>query len=164
MKMQKITPFLWFDHQAEEAVKFYVDLFPNSKINHVARYGESGSEVSGKPVGSVMTIAFELDGQQFIALNGGPVFNFSPATSFIVNCETQEEVDVMWEKLSVGGNQQACGWLQDKYGVTWQIVPTVLGELMRGADSAKSERVMQALLQMHKIDIAALERAYDGVS
>ncbi|MBI4555982.1 MAG: VOC family protein [Candidatus Hydrogenedentes bacterium] len=159
--MQKITPFLWFDDNAEEAVNFYVSIFTNSKIVNVARYGEDGARVSGRPKGSVMTVTFELESQQFIALNGGPVFTFSPAISFGVNCNTQEEVDTLWEKLSEGGKKEQCGWLQDKYGVTWQIVPTVLGELLNDRDSAKSQRVMKTLLQMNKIDIEELRRAYE---
>src|SRR5881296_1223338 len=128
--MQKITPCLWFDSQAEEAANFYVSIFKNSKIGTVARYGEEGREITGKPKGSVMTLTFELDGQEFMALNGGPMFKFSPATSFIVNCESQQEVDRFWEKLSEGGEEGQCGWLKDKYGVSWQIVPTVVGELL----------------------------------
>lgn len=157
--MQKITPFLWFDNQAEEAVNFYISIFRNSKIVHVARYGDDGAKVSGRSQGSVMTVAFELDGQPFVALNGGPVFTFSPAISFIVDCQTQQEVDHLWEKLSAGGEQQQCGWLKDKYGVTWQIVPSVLGELMSHPDPAKAQRVMQAMLQMTRLDIAALQQA-----
>jgi len=157
--MQKITPFLWFDNQAEEAVNFYISIFRNSKIVNVARYGEDAAKVSGRPQGSVMTVAFELDGQPFVALNGGPVFTFSPAISFVVDCQTQQEVDHLWGKLSAGGEQQQCGWLKDKYGVTWQIVPSVLGKLMSDPDPAKAQRVMQAMLQMHKLDIAALQQA-----
>jgi predicted 3-demethylubiquinone-9 3-methyltransferase (glyoxalase superfamily) len=157
--MQKITPFLWFDNQAEEAVNFYVSVFENSKITNVARYGDDAAKVSGQPRGSVMTVAFELDGQPFVALNGGPMFTFSPAISFVVDCQTQEEVDRLWDQLSVGGEQQQCGWLRDKYGVTWQIVPSVLGELMSHPDPAKSQRVMQAMLQMTKFDINGLRQA-----
>jgi len=157
--MQKITPFLWFDTQAEEAVNFYVSVFRNSKIVNVARYGDDAAKVSGRPKGSVMTVAFQLDGQPFVALNGGPVFTFSPAISFVVDCQTQEEVDRLWDKLSAGGEQQQCGWLRDKYGVTWQIVPTILGELMSSPDAAKSQRVMQAMLQMTKLDIKGLQQA-----
>jgi len=157
--MQKITPFLWFDTQAEEAVNFYLSIFKNSKIVNVARYGDDGAKVTGRPKGSVMTVAFQLDGQPFVALNGGPVFSFSPAISFVVDCQTQEEVDRLWDKLSAGGEQQQCGWLRDKYGVTWQIVPAVLGELMSGPDAAKSQRVMQAMLQMTKLDINGLKQA-----
>ena len=157
--MQKITPFLWFDNQAEEAVNFYISIFRNSKIVNVARYGDDGAKVSGRSQGSVMTVAFELDGQPFVALNGGPVFTFSPAISFVVDCQTQQEVDDLWDKLSAGGEQQQCGWLRDQYGVTWQIVPAVLGRLMSDPDPAKSQRVMQAMLQMKKIDIATLKQA-----
>jgi predicted 3-demethylubiquinone-9 3-methyltransferase (glyoxalase superfamily) len=157
--MQKITPFLWFDHQAEEAVNFYVSIFRNSKIVNVARYGDDGAKVSGRPKGSVMTVAFQLDGQPFVALNGGPLFTFSPAISFVVDCQTQEEVDRLWDRLSAGGEQQQCGWLRDQYGVTWQIVPSVLGELMSHPDPAKSQRVMQAMLQMTKLDINGLRQA-----
>jgi len=157
--MQKITPFLWFDSQAEEAVNFYVSLFKNSKIVNLARYGDDGAKASGRPKGSVMTIAFQLDGQQFVALNGGPVFTFSPAISLLVNCESQEEVDRLWEKLSAGGEPQQCGWIKDKYGVTWQIVPTVLGALLGDPDAAKAQRVMQAMLQMTRIDINGLRQA-----
>jgi len=156
--MQKITPFLWFDHQAEEAAKFYVSLFKNSKVVSVSRYGDAGPG----PKGTVMVVAFQLDGQEFLALNGGPQFKFSPAVSLVVNCETQEEVDKLWEKLSEGGQKQQCGWLQDKYGLSWQIVPTVLGKLMQDKDAKKSERVMKAMLQMHKLDIAGLKQAYEG--
>lgn len=157
--MQKITPFLWFDNQAEEAVNFYVSIFRNSKITNVARYGDDAATVSGRPKGSVMTVAFELDGQPFVALNGGPVFTFSPAISFVVDCATQEEVDRLWDQLSAGGEPQQCGWLRDKYGVTWQIVPTVLGKLLSDPDAARAQRVMQAMLQMNKLDIGALKQA-----
>jgi len=160
--MQKITPFLWFDDNAEEAVNFYISVFKNSKIVSVARYGEAGANASGQPKGTVMTIVFQLEGQEFIALNGGPVFTFSPAISLLVNCETQEEVDEFWEKLSEGGEIQECGWLRDKYGVSWQITPTILLELLQGKDADKSERVMNTMLQMKKIDIKSLERAYQG--
>ena len=159
--MQKITPCLWFDDQAEEAINFYVSIFNNSGVGTVTRYGEAGSEVAGRPEGTVMTILFQLEGQEFLALNGGPVFTFSPAISFMVDCRTQEEVDTLWEKLSAGGQTQQCGWLQDRYGVSWQIVPTVLGEMLQNKDTEKSERVMQAMLQMKKIDIGGLEQAYE---
>lgn len=142
--MQKFTPCLWFDDKAEEAAKFYTSIFKNSKIKDIARYGESGAKVSGRPKGTVMTVTFELDGQEFMALNGGPVFKFSPAISFIANCKTQKEVDELWEKLSAGGTIEECGWLRDKYGVSWQIVPTIVGEMMQDKDAEKSERVMQA--------------------
>ena len=161
--MQKITPFLWFDNKAEEAAKFYVSIFKNSKIGSVTRYGDAGAEVSGRAKGSVMIVTFQLDGQEFIALNGGPQFTFSPAISFLVNCKTQQEIDELWEKLSEGGATQQCGWLQDKYGVSWQIVPTILGELMQDKDTKKTERVMKAMLQMTKIDIKRLKQAYEQV-
>src|SRR6266850_8588350 len=155
--MQKITPFLWFDGQAEEAMNFYISTFRNSKIVSVTRYGEAGPG----PKGTVMTAAFQLDGQEFIALNGGPQFKFTEATSFVVNCETQEEVDAFWEKLSEGGKQSRCGWLKDKYGLSWQIVPTVLGKMLQDKDAEKSKRVMEALLRMDKIDIKTLKQAYE---
>src|SRR5438128_2638881 len=157
--MQKITPFMWFDDKAEEAVNFYTSIFRDSKIKNVSRYGDDGAEVSGRPQGSVMTVAFELNGQDFIALNGGPVFQFTEAISFLVNCETQAEVDELWEKLSDGGRIMQCGWLTDKYGVTWQIIPTALGELLQNKDSEKSQRAMRAMLQMKKIDIEQLRQA-----
>ncbi len=159
--MQKITPCLWFDDKAEEAVNFYVSVFKNSKIGSITRYGKEGAEVSGRPKGTVMTVTFQLDGQEFMALNGGPQFTFSPAISFLVNCETQEEVDVLWEQLSEGGEKVECGWLKDKYGVSWQIVPIVLGEMLQDKDAEKSERVMKALLQMDRIDIKTLKQAYE---
>src|SRR5271167_1773312 len=155
--MQKITPFLWFDKQAEEAVNFYTSIFKNSRILKVVRYDEAGTEASGRPKGTVMTVAFVLEGQEFVALNGGPHFTFSPAISFVVNCKTQEEVDELWEKLSEGGEKQRCAWLKDKYGVSWQIVPTVLVEMLQDRDPEKSKRVMNAMLQMDKIDIQALK-------
>ena len=155
--MQKITPFLWFDNQAEEAVNFYVSLFKNSKINSVKRYGDAGPG----PKGSVMIVTFQLEGQDFIALNGGPTFKFTPALSLYVDCVTQEEVDQLWEKLSEGGRKDRCGWLQDKYGLSWQIVPRALQQLMSDPDPKKSASVMQAMLQMDKIDIEALKRAHE---
>ena len=159
--IQKITPFLWFDNQAEEAVRFYTSIFRNSKIVSITHYGEEGAMASGRPKGTVMTVAFELDGQEFIALNGGPRFKFTEAISFVVKCESQDEVDYFWGKLSEGGDEKAqqCGWLKDKYGVSWQIVPTVLRELLNDRDSEKSRRAMQAMLQMKKIDIEALKQA-----
>ncbi|HEX6281389.1 MAG TPA: VOC family protein [Nitrososphaera sp.] len=160
--MQKITPDLWFDNSAEEAAKFYTSIFKNSKIIDVARYGEAGAKVSGRPKGTVMTVIFEIEGQRFMALNGGPVFKFSPAISFLVNCETQEEVDDLWEKLSQGGEKEQCGWLKDKYGVSWQIVPNALGEMLQDKDAKKPERVMEAMLQMKKIDVEGLKKAYAG--
>lgn len=156
--MQKITPFLWYDAQAEEAVNFYVSIFKNSKIMSMARYGDAGPG----PKGSVMTAAFQLDGQDFVALNGGPQYKFTPAISFVVNCETQQEVDELWEKLSAGGRKDRCGWLQDKFGVSWQIVPTILSKLLQDKDPAKAKRVMQAMLQMDKLDIDRLKQAHDG--
>ncbi len=159
--MQKITPFLWFDDKAEEAVNFYVSILKNSKIGSITRYGEEGAEVSGRPKGTVMTVTFQLEGQEFMALNGGPHFKFTEAISFLVNCKTQEEVDELWEKLSKGGEKGQCGWLKDKYGLSWQIVPTVLGEMLNDKDAEKSKRVMHALLQMHKIDIKRLKQAYE---
>ena len=155
--MQKITPFLWFDTQAEEAARFYVSIFRNSKIVGVSRYGEAGPG----PRGSVMTVTFELGGQEFIALNGGPHFKFTEAISFSVDCKTQEEVDEFWRKLSEGGEEGQCGWLKDKYGLSWQINPTILGEMLSDPDPGKSKRVMEAMLKMKKIDIAALKKAYD---
>ena len=161
--MQKITPFLWFDSQAEEAANYYVSIFKNARIVSVARYGKEGAAASGRPVGSAMTVKFELDGQVFVGLNGGPHFKISEAVSFVVNCESQEEVDYYWEKLSAGGDPaaQRCGWLKDKFGVSWQIVPTVLPELLQSPDARKSGNVMQALMQMSKLNIAALKGAYD---
>jgi predicted 3-demethylubiquinone-9 3-methyltransferase (glyoxalase superfamily) len=162
--MQKITPCLWFDDQAEEAAKFYTAIFHNSQITRITRYGEAGHEVHGRPAGTVMAVAFELDGHAFTALNGGPMFKFNEAISFQVSCETQEEVDYYWEKLSEGGerNAQQCGWLKDKYGASWQVVPNVLLEMLADPDSEKSERVMKSILQMKKIDIEELKRAYGG--
>jgi predicted 3-demethylubiquinone-9 3-methyltransferase (glyoxalase superfamily) len=154
--MQRITPFLWFDGQAEEAVNFYVSIFRNSKITSVVRYGEAGPG----PKGSVMTAAFQLDEQEFVALNGGPQFTFSPAVSFFVNCETQPEVDELWEKLSAGGEKQRCGWLKDKYGLSWQIIPSILPTMLQDKDAAKSQNVMKAMMQMTKIDIKGLKEAY----
>jgi predicted 3-demethylubiquinone-9 3-methyltransferase (glyoxalase superfamily) len=156
--MKKITPFLWFDGKAEEAMNFYVSIFKNSKVVGITRYGEAGPG----PKGTVMTAKFELDGQEFVALNGGPLFTFTEAISFVVNFETQQEVDEFWKKLSKGGTKSRCGWLKDKYGLSWQIVPTVLPELIQDKDPEKSQRVMQAMLQMDKIEIEALKRAYLG--
>jgi predicted 3-demethylubiquinone-9 3-methyltransferase (glyoxalase superfamily) len=154
--MQKITPFLWFDGKAEEAAKFYTSIFKDSKITKVTRYGEAGPG----PKGSAMSVIFEIEGQEFHALNGGPQFTFSPAISFFVNCETQQEVDALWEKLSADGKKNRCGWLTDRYGVTWQIIPTTLGRLLHDKDATKSQAVMRAMMQMDKIDIAGLEHAY----
>jgi predicted 3-demethylubiquinone-9 3-methyltransferase (glyoxalase superfamily) len=157
--MQKITPFLWFDDQAEAAAKFYVSIFKNSRIVGVSRYGESAAKASGRPAGSVMTVAFQLDGQDYIALNGGPHLKLTEAFSFVVNCKTQAEVDELWDKLSAGGEKGRCGWLKDRYGMSWQVVPTIIGEVMLDSDAAKSERVMQAILNMNKLDVAALRKA-----
>ncbi len=154
--MQKITPFLWFDDKAEEAVNFYASIFKKSKIGIVSRYGEAGPG----PKGSVMSVTFRLEGQEFMALNGGPHFKFSPAISFFVHCKTQKEVDDLWERLSAGGEKQRCGWLKDKYGLSWQIIPTALGEMLSDKDAGKSARVMKAMLQMDKIDIEKLKQAY----
>ena len=159
--MQIITPCLWFDNKAVAAVNFYTSIFKNSKIGIISRYSEEGAKASGMPKGSVMTITFQLNGQDFMALNGGPVFTFTPAISFVVNCEDQQEIDEFWEKLSVGGEKSVCGWLKDKYGVSWQIVPTVLSEMMKDKETEKSARVMKALLQMTKIDIETLKQAYE---
>jgi predicted 3-demethylubiquinone-9 3-methyltransferase (glyoxalase superfamily) len=158
--MQEIRPCLWFDDQAEEAVNFYVSTFDDSRILSTSRYGEAGP---GKP-GSVMTVAFQLEGQQFMALNGGPHFKFTPAISFFVNCETQEELDALWDRLLEGGSPSQCGWLTDRYGVSWQVVPSALGKLMSDPDPIKSERVMRAMLQMVKLDVAGLQRAYEGAA
>ncbi|HEX9422358.1 MAG TPA: VOC family protein [Pyrinomonadaceae bacterium] len=155
--MQKITPFLWFDDKAEEAMNFYTSIFKNSKVLGVTRYGEAGPG----PQGSVMTATFQLDGQEFTALNAGPRFKFTEAISLVVNCKTQDEVDEFWEKLSEGGEKSRCGWLKDKYGLSWQVVPTVLAELYGDKDPEKSKRVMQAMLQMDKLDIKTLKQAYD---
>jgi predicted 3-demethylubiquinone-9 3-methyltransferase (glyoxalase superfamily) len=161
--MEKITPCLWFDDRAEEAAKFYTSIFKNSKIGNVTRYGKEGYEIHGREAGTVMTIDFEIEGQKFVGLNGGPIFKFNEAISFQVHCETQKEVDYYWEKLSEGGDEKAqqCGWLKDKYGVSWQIVPTVLGRMLQDKDAKKSQRVMKALLQMHKLDIKILKQAYE---
>ena len=155
--MQKITPFLWFNDNAEEAMNFYTSIFKNSKIGEVTRYGEAGPG----PKGTVMTATFQLEGQEFMALNGGPHFSFTPAISLFVDCKTQEEVDELWARLSEGGSTEQCGWLRDKFGLSWQIIPSVLGELLRDKDPEKSKRVMEAMLKMNKIDIAALKRAYE---
>ncbi len=156
--MQKIVPFLWFDGKAEEAMNFYVSIFKNSKVLSVTRYGAAGPG----PKGTVMSATFQLEGQQFYALNGGPQFKFTPAISLFVNCETQREVDELWEKLSAGGSKDQCGWLTDKYGLSWQIVPTVLSKLLGDKDPEKANRVMKALMQMKKLDIKGLQQAYDG--
>jgi len=154
--VQKITPFLWYDNNAEEAVSLYISVFKNSKITDITRYGDAGPG----PKGSVMTIAFQLEGQDFIALNGGPMFKFTEAISLAVDCKTQQEVDELWEKLSAGGQPGQCGWLKDKFGLSWQIVPSALVEMLQDPDAEKSNRVMQAMMQMRKIDVASLRRAY----
>jgi predicted 3-demethylubiquinone-9 3-methyltransferase (glyoxalase superfamily) len=156
--MQKITPFLWFDGQAEEAMNYYVSIFKNSKVKQVVRFGDSGPG----PKGSVMTVNFELNGQEFVGLNGGPGFPFTNAVSFVVSCESQEEVDHYWDKLSAGGQVIQCGWLKDKFGLPWQIVPTAFWQMIKSADAAQRDRVMRAMFQMTKFDIAALQKAYDG--
>jgi predicted 3-demethylubiquinone-9 3-methyltransferase (glyoxalase superfamily) len=156
--MQKITPFLWFDGNAEEAANFYISIFKNSKMGKISRYGDAGPG----PKGSAMSVTFQIEGQEFFALNGGPQFKFTPAISFFVNCETQQEVDELWEKLSAGGRTDRCGWLQDKFGLSWQIIPTVLGQLLGDKDPQRAKRAMQAMLQMTKIDGNALQRAADA--
>jgi len=158
--MQKITPFLWYDGNAEEAAKFYISIFENSKMGKISRYGDAGPG----PKGSVMSVTFQIEGQEFFALNGGPHFKFTPAISFFVNCETQNEVDDLWEKLSAGGRTDRCGWLQDKFGLSWQIIPTVLGQLLGDKDPQRANRAMQAMLQMTKIDIKKLQRAAEAKS
>ena len=164
LKSQKITPCLWFDDQAEEAARFYTSIFPNSRIGDISRYGKDGHEIHGQPEGSVLTVEFELDGQRFTALNGGPMFRFTEAVSFQISCSTQVEVDHYWERLSKGGDAQAqqCGWLKDRFGLSWQVVPDLLGKLLGDPDKVKAGRVMQALLHMQKLNIAALQAAFDG--
>ena len=159
--MQKITPFLWFDDKAEEAAKFYTSVFKDSKILSVARYDDAGAKASGRPKGSVMTAEFVIEGQGFVALTGGPVFKFTPAVSFAVDCKDQQEVDRLWSKLTEGGKEVQCGWLEDKYGVSWQIIPSVLSKMLGDKDPAKSQSVMKAMIQMKKLDIKALEAAYN---
>ena len=160
--MQKITPFLWFDDQAEDAVNFYTSIFKSSKVGRIFRYTEEAAEKTGRPVGSVLTIEFEIEDQKFVALNGGPLFKFNESVSFVVNCETQEEVDYFWRKLTAdAGEESACGWLKDKFGLSWQIVPTVLIDMLHDSDQEKSAPVMQAMLQMKKIDINTLKGAYE---
>jgi predicted 3-demethylubiquinone-9 3-methyltransferase (glyoxalase superfamily) len=161
-KLQRITPCLWFDSQAEEAASFYVSIFKNARIREASQYDEASSKVSGQPKGSVMTVMFELDGEEFIALNGGPMFKFTEAISFIVNCETQAEVDHYWDQLTAGGHEVQCGWLKDRFGVSWQVVPTVLTELLQDKDPEKAKRVMAAMLEMKKLSIDGLKRAYEG--
>jgi predicted 3-demethylubiquinone-9 3-methyltransferase (glyoxalase superfamily) len=163
-KIQKITTNLWFDTQAEEAAKFYTSIFENSKIGRITSYGNEGNHIHGKPEGSVMTVEFELEGQAFVALNGGPQFKFTEAISFIIHCEDQKELDYYWEQLSEGGDEKAqvCGWLKDQFGVSWQIIPENLTEMVNDSNPEKSERMMKALLQMKKIDIKTLNQAYLG--
>src|SRR5438874_12066992 len=159
--MQKITPFLWFNDDAEEAAKFYTSVFKNSKIGRILRYDEASAKAAGRPAGSVLTVEFEIEGQKFTALNGGPAFKFNESISFVVNCETQEEVDYFWEKLTADrGEESTCGWLKDKFGLSWQVVPTVLSEMLQDKDPEKAEQVMKAMLQMQKIDINKLKAAY----
>ena len=161
--MQKITPFLWFNDNAEDAAKFYTSIFKKSKIGNIARYEKAGEKVTGRPVGSVMTVDFQIEGQDFVALNGGPMFKFNEAISFVVNCKTQKEVDYFWKKLLAGGGKKSqCGWLKDKFGVSWQVVPTELNKLMSSRDAAKSQRVMEAMLKMVKLDIKKLKAAFAG--
>lgn len=162
MSMQRITPFLWFDDRAEQAVKFYSSIFKNCRIGKIARYDPAGAKATGRPAGSVMTIEFQLEGQDFVGLNGGPHFKFNEAISFVVNCRTQAEVDKYWNRLSAGGKKVQCGWLKDKYGVSWQVVPTVLAELLSDKDAGKSQRVMKAMLKMVKLDIKELKQAAGG--
>jgi predicted 3-demethylubiquinone-9 3-methyltransferase (glyoxalase superfamily) len=159
--MQKITPFFWFNDNAEEAVNYYVSIFKNSRVGTITRYDEAAAKASGKPAGTVMTLDFQLEGQDFTALNGGPQFKFTEAVSFVVNCETQEEIDELWEKLSAGGEEGECGWLKDKFGLSWQITPSVLVEMLADQDAEKSKRVMQTMLKMKKLDIATLKQAYE---
>ena len=160
--MQNITPCLWFDNKTEEAAKFYVSIFKNSKLGQVTRYGDSGAQVSGRPKGSVMTVTFEIEGQEFVALNGDPLFKFTEAVSFMVKCESQQDIDEMWSKLSEGGEEGPCGWLKDKYGLSWQIVVPEWDEMLRDKDSDKSERAMTAILQMSKPDMRRVRQAYEG--
>ena len=162
--MSKIAPCLWFDNNGEEAAKFYTSIFKNSKIKNIARYGDAAAQAAGRPKGSVLTVSFELDGQEFLALNGGPIFKINEAVSLMVNCENQDELDYFWNKLSEGGDPKAqqCGWLKDKFGVSWQVVPSMMAKVMADPDPAKTNRVMQAVLQMKKLDIATLQRAYQG--
>jgi predicted 3-demethylubiquinone-9 3-methyltransferase (glyoxalase superfamily) len=160
--MQKITPFLWYDDQAEEAANFYASIFKNSKVGKLTRYNEESGKAAGRPPGSVMTVEFQLEGQDFTAINGGPHFQFTEAVSFVVNCETQDEVDRFWEKLTEGGQEVQCGWLKDKYGLSWQVVPTILPQLLHDPDPEKSRKAMHAMLQMKKIDIDALKQAAES--
>jgi predicted 3-demethylubiquinone-9 3-methyltransferase (glyoxalase superfamily) len=162
MKMQKITPFLWYEDKAEQAANFYVSLFKNSKVGDITRYDEASEKAAGRPAGSVMTVAFVLEGQEFVAINGGPAFKLTEAVSFVVSCESQEEVDKYWNALTADGGQESqCGWLKDKYGLSWQITPTILIEMLKDKNQAKAKAVMEAMLQMKKIDIPTLRKAYD---
>ena len=161
IRKKQVVPCLWFDNKAEEAAKFYVSVIKNSKMGKIARYGEAAAKASGQPVGSVMTVTFTINGQEFMALNGGPQFTFSPAVSFFLKCDTQKEIDRLWDKLSEGGEKSVCGWLTDKYGLTWQIVPTVLDKMMEDKDEKRRDAVMEALIQMTKLDIRKLEEAYE---
>ncbi|MCS3838456.1 putative 3-demethylubiquinone-9 3-methyltransferase (glyoxalase superfamily) [Pseudomonas sp. JAI111] len=163
-RVQKLTPCLWFDDQAEEAAKFYCSIFDHSKITAITHYGKAGQEVHGRPEGSVLTVSFELDGQPMTALNGGPVFKFNEAVSFQVNCQTQEEVDYFWGSLSAHPENEQCGWVKDKFGLSWQIVPVAMMDMLKDPDTTKSQRAMQAMMQMKKLDIAALQRAFNGES
>ena len=160
--IQPISPCLWFDTQAEEAANFYVSIFENSRILRTLRYSEAGQEIHGKPAGSVLTVEFELNGQRFVALNGGPEFKFSEAVSFEINCETQQEIDHYWNRLSEGGEEGSCGWLKDKYGLSWQVTPAILNEMLQDDKDEKTQRVMDAILQMKKLDLAAIQKAYIG--
>ncbi len=163
--VQRITPCLWFDHEAEEAVAFYTSIFKNSKLVNVVRYGEAGREIHGGAAGSVMTVTFQLDGQEFVALNGGPVFTFNEAISLQIQCDTQEEVDYYWERLADGGDEKAqqCGWLKDRFGVSWQVTPTILAEMLKDPDAARAARATEAMLRMKKLDIGELRKAFEGV-
>jgi predicted 3-demethylubiquinone-9 3-methyltransferase (glyoxalase superfamily) len=160
--MKGLTSCLWFDNQAEEAARFYTSVFKNGKVGSISKYGEAGAKVSGRPKGSTMTVEFEIAGQKFLGLNGGPTFKFSEAVSFVVNCENQQEIDEYWARLTAGGSEQPCGWVKDRFGLSWQITPTILPEMLRDKDPEKAERVMAAMLTMKKLDIAALEAAYHG--
>jgi len=161
IRKKQVVPCLWFDGKAEEAAQFYVSTIRNSKMGKIARYGEAAAKASGQPVGSVMTVTFTINGQEFMALNGGPQFTFSPAVSFFLKCDTQKEIDRLWDKLSEGGEKSVCGWLKDKYGLSWQIVPAVLDKMMEDKDQKRRDAVMEALIQMTKLDIKALQEAYD---
>lgn len=165
IRTQKITPYLWFDSQAEEAAEFYTSIFKNSRMGHISRYGKEGHEIHKRPEGSAMTVSFEIEGMEFVGLNGGPVFEFNEAVSFHITCESQEEIDYYWDRLSEGGDPRAqqCGWLKDRFGVSWQVVPRALHQMLGDPDTTKSQRAMKVMLQMKKFDIDALQRAFDGV-